>query len=306
MMLVLESSEDLKKIEELLTQSVPESLMVYGSIFYINRGNPLHMEVLVDSWPDFKTVICKSRPEEMVDDTDICTNIYFIFTTDSENLRTMLRTSNVINWNQCLQIEGLQKNIDNVIMSIAISKGLAVEREQALLFVRDIHLGVSLESPHMNMMEKPAAQTSCQLKTRNNQLAFQSCPVSAADAELVNAAWVNGGTEASLRFVRRCISQLPTLCIRDSEGKPISWYVMDQKAEMRMAYTVPDYRNQGLSTTLLKSFMATLCIQQDDFPFYYITGEHNVQAQSVARKVGLHKARCGYIQWICRPLGRKS
>ncbi|XP_078509129.1 glycine N-acyltransferase-like [Lissotriton helveticus] len=305
MMLVLESSEDLKKIEEFLAQGVPESLTVYGSVFYINRGNPLNMEVLVDSWPDFKTVICKPRPEEMVDDTDIYRNIYFIFTMDSENLRAILRTSNVINWNQCLRIEGLQKNIDNVITSIAESKGQEVEREQALLFVRDIHLGVVQESPNMNTMEKSADQTSSQPKARNNQPAFQCSPVSTADAELVNAAWVNGGNEASLRFVRRCISQLPTLCMRDSGGKPISWYVMDQKAEMRMANTVPDYRCRGFSTSLLKSFMATLCQQQDDFPFYYITGEHNVQAQSVARKVGLQNAPCGYIQWICRPLGRK-
>ncbi|XP_069086117.1 glycine N-acyltransferase-like [Pleurodeles waltl] len=301
MMLVLESTEDGKKVEEILAQSVPESLTVYGSVFHINRGNPLNMEVLVDSWPDFKTVICKPRPEEMVDDTNIYTNLYFIFTTDPENLRAMLRTSNVINWNQCLQIEGLQQYLDPVIMSIAESKGLEVERDKALLFVRDIHLGVSEESPHVTMMEKAAAQTSSHLKGRDKQPAFPCSPVSAADAELVNAAWVKGGTEASLRFVHRCISKLPSLCIRDSEGKPISWYVMDQKAELRMAYTVPYYRCQGFSSSLLSSFMVSLCIQQDDFPFYYITSEHNVQAQSVAKKVGLQNSPCGYIQWICRP-----
>ncbi|XP_069083547.1 glycine N-acyltransferase-like [Pleurodeles waltl] len=104
-MLVLESSEDRKKLEELLAQSVPESMKVYGSIFYINRGNPLNMEVLVDSWPDFKTVICKKRPAEMIDDTNFYINTYNVFTKDPENFREMLWSADVINWNQCLLIQ---------------------------------------------------------------------------------------------------------------------------------------------------------------------------------------------------------
>ncbi|XP_069083967.1 glycine N-acyltransferase-like isoform X1 [Pleurodeles waltl] len=304
MMLALERSEDRKQLEELLAQSVPESMRVYGTVFYINRGNPLNMEVLVDSWPDFKTVISKPRSMEMVNDTNLCRHIYHVFTKDAENLREILGTTDVINWNQCLQIEGLQQCLDPVITSIAESKGLELERDKALLFVRDIHLGVSGKSPSMNSEEKSAAQIRNHLKVRDDQLAFHCSPLRDAEAELVNAFWMNGGNESSLKYARQCIQHLPSLCIRDPGGKPISWCVMDQTSEIRMVYTLPEYRSKGLFTNLLISFMAFLCLQWDDFPFHFITSKDNVQIQSVARKVGLPNAPCGFFQWICQPQRR--
>ncbi|XP_069484942.1 putative glycine N-acyltransferase-like protein 1B isoform X2 [Ambystoma mexicanum] len=303
-MLVLESSEDRAKLEELLAKSVPESLRVYGSVFYINRGNPFNMEVLVDSWPDFKTVISKSQPMEMVNDLDIYTNAYFIFTKDPKDLAKILQTTNVINWTQCFQIEGLQKCLDDVIMAVAESKRVDVERDQALLFVRDIHLGDSDMKPNMNSEKTSTLQTSSQHKERGGHPELPLSPLREADAELVNANWVNGGNVESLNFARRCIQKLPTLCMLDLEGKPISWYVMDQTAEMRMAYTIPEFRRRGLSTRLLESFMDTLCRQWHDFPFYFITGEDNKQAQGVARKVGLREAPCRYRRWICRTFAK--
>ncbi|KAJ1166765.1 hypothetical protein NDU88_007161 [Pleurodeles waltl] len=300
-MLVLESTEDGKKVEEILAQSVPESLTVYGSVFHINRGNPLNMEVLVDSWPDFKTVICKPRPEEMVDDTNIYTNLYFIFTTDPENLRAMLRTSNVINWNQCLQIEGPQQCLDNVIMSIAELKGMEVEREQSFLFVRKEHLGDSEKSPSVNLEVNAPARTSSHLRARDDQPAFQCSPLSVAEAELVNKFWINGGNENSLKVVRQCIQTMPNFCMRGPGGKPITWVVMDQTAELRMGYTLPEYRDMGLFTSLVITFIVFLHLQWDDFPFHFITSKDNFRIHSVARTVRLWKAPCGYHLWICRP-----
>ncbi|XP_078503070.1 glycine N-phenylacetyltransferase-like [Lissotriton helveticus] len=303
-MLALECSEDRKKLEDLLAPSFPESMRVYGSVFFINRGNPLNMEVLVDSWPEFKTVICKKRPMEMPDDTNFYTNVYLVFTKDPENLRDMLLTTEVINWNQCLQIEGLQHCIDNVITSIAGSKGLQVEREQDLLYVRDIHLGVCEKSPNVNLKEKCSAQTSSHLKARDAQLAFQCCPLTDAEAELVNTFWINGGNQTSLKIVYQCIEHLPTLCMRDPDGKPITWCVMDHTSEIRMGYTLPEYPGRGLFTNLLTSFFVLLQEQQDDFPFHFITGKYNVQVQSVARKVDLWNVPSGFFQWTCRPQDR--
>ncbi|XP_078509148.1 glycine N-acyltransferase-like [Lissotriton helveticus] len=301
-MLLLESSEDRKKLEKLLSQSVPESLKVYGSVFYINRGNPLHMEVLVDSWPDFKTVICKSQSMEMLDDTDIYTNTYNVFTKDPENFRAMLWNTDVINWNQCLLIQGVQQCLNDVIMSIAESNGLEVKSEVAALFVKEIHAGVCEKSPNTSLEEESSAQTSSHFKaSRDDQPVFFSSPVSGAEAELVNTHWINGGNENSLKLVRQCIQHLPSLCMRDAGGKPISWTVMDQTAAIRMGYTVPEYRGKGIFTSLLITFIVFLNLQWDDFPYHFTTSKENVQIHSVARRVGLRRSPCDCFRYICRP-----
>ncbi|XP_069083544.1 glycine N-acyltransferase-like [Pleurodeles waltl] len=279
---------------------------VYGSVFHINRGNPLKMEVLVDSWPDFKTVISKPQSMEMVDDTDFYTNTYNIFTKDPENLRMILENSNLINWNQLLMLESLQQYLEPVIMSIAKSKGLKLEKQQCLLFVRDIHLGVYESSPKVNSEEKLAPPTRSQLAARDEQSEFQCSPVSDAEAELVNAFWINTGHEASLKFTRQRIQHLPSLCMRDPGGRPISWCIMDQNSEIRMAYTLPEYRCKGLFTRLLVRFTALLRLQWADFPFYLITAQQNVQAQRAASTAGLLKAPNEYVRWICRQQRRAT
>ncbi|XP_078509140.1 glycine N-acyltransferase-like [Lissotriton helveticus] len=301
MMLVLESSEDRKKLEELLAQSVPESMKVYGSVFLINHGNPLKMEVLVDSWPDFKTVICKKQQLEMMDDTNFYINTYNVFTKDPGNFRAMLWNTDVINWNQCLLIQGLQQCLNDVIMSIVEFKGLKVESEPGVLFVRQIHLGVCEKSSNVNLEEESSAQTSSHLEARDDPPAFQFTHLSDAESELVNKFWINGGNENSLKIVHQCIQQLPNLCMRDPVGNPISWFVMDQTAEIRMAYTLPEYRDRGIITSLFIPFLVILHLQWDDFPYHYITQKQNVQMHSVARRVGLYKAPCEYFKWICRP-----
>lgn len=39
-------------------------LQVYGTIYYMNRGNPFKLKALVDKWPEFNTVVV--RPQEQV------------------------------------------------------------------------------------------------------------------------------------------------------------------------------------------------------------------------------------------------
>ncbi|XP_078503079.1 glycine N-phenylacetyltransferase-like [Lissotriton helveticus] len=206
----------------------------------------------------------------------------------------------------CQFLRGLQHYIDNAIMSISGFKGLQVERKQDLLFVRDIHLGVCEKSPNVNLELISSAQTSSHLQARDTQPAFECSPVTAADAELVNTFWVNGGNETSLKIVRQCIAHLPTWCMRDPEGKPITWCIMDQTAEIRMGYTMPEYRGRGLPTSLLTSFFDLLKQQQHDFPFHFITAKGNVQVHSVARKVDLRNVPSGYHQWTCWPQGKAN
>ncbi|KAK7901433.1 hypothetical protein WMY93_018202 [Mugilogobius chulae] len=48
---------ELQVAEEVLKKHLPKSFKVYGFLYYINRGKPTTLEVVVDEWPDFKVII---------------------------------------------------------------------------------------------------------------------------------------------------------------------------------------------------------------------------------------------------------
>ncbi|XP_029430333.1 putative glycine N-acyltransferase-like protein 1B isoform X2 [Rhinatrema bivittatum] len=118
-MLLLNCSQKLAMLEKALTKSFPESLKVYGTVYHINRGNPFNLEVVVDTWPHFTTVISRPHESEMKDDLDNYTNSYFMFTKDPEKLREMLTNTDVVNWKQVLQIQGFQSSVDKALKDVS-------------------------------------------------------------------------------------------------------------------------------------------------------------------------------------------
>ncbi|XP_054466010.1 glycine-N-acyltransferase-like protein 3 [Anoplopoma fimbria] len=45
--------------------------------------------------------------------------------------------------------------------------------------------------------------------------------------------------------VRDCIRHLPNHCVTDEKGRPVSWMLSDELCELRMAFTLPEYRRAG-------------------------------------------------------------
>lgn len=95
----------LQTLERSLRKSLPESLKVYGTIFYMKQGNPFKLKALVDKWPDFNTVVVRPQEQEMTDDLDHYTNTYQIYSSDPKNCQNFLGSPEVINWKQHLQIQ---------------------------------------------------------------------------------------------------------------------------------------------------------------------------------------------------------
>ncbi|KAJ1206524.1 hypothetical protein NDU88_001929 [Pleurodeles waltl] len=155
-MFLLNCTHKLATLERLLVKNFPESLKVYGTLFHINRGNPFNLELLVDSWPDFQTVITRPPRQERNDDMDHYTNSYYMFTKDVEGLRKILNTTDVVDWNQKLQIQGLQHNLDEVIKSTAAIKKLRVDTAIRLLYVKEESLRRCHLSGHHAASEKKA------------------------------------------------------------------------------------------------------------------------------------------------------
>ncbi|XP_044066525.1 glycine N-acyltransferase-like protein 3, partial [Siniperca chuatsi] len=61
----------------------------------------------------------------------------------------------------------------------------------------------------------------------------------------VDAHLLYGGSQESLNHVRACIRHLPNHCVKDEKGQPVSWMPSDELCELRMAYTLPEYRRAG-------------------------------------------------------------
>lgn len=106
-MIFLTCSAKLTTLRKILTQSFPESLKVHGAVHHVICNNPFRLQVLVDQWPEFTSVICRPQLEEMTDGLDPYTNTYFLFSKDPQNLSQMLKDPISVNWKQKLQIQGL-------------------------------------------------------------------------------------------------------------------------------------------------------------------------------------------------------
>ncbi|XP_027717157.1 glycine N-acyltransferase-like protein 2 [Vombatus ursinus] len=202
-MIRLHEAKMLQTLHRSLTKSIPEAMNVYGSIFLINRGNPFNVEMLVDSWSDYHTVI--TRPQKQ-------------------------RSSNVF------------------------------------------------------------------LCSANDN--FRPSLLDVSHAELGNSMWKYGQNERSLRFIRRCLQNFPGYCLLGPEGSPISWIIMEQTSEWRMAYTLPEYRVKGLSKQVISAFMQYL---QNAMPVYAHVEETNENSHRLMKSCGLHAVDCGWHEWKCMP-----
>ncbi|KAG8548334.1 hypothetical protein GDO81_025735, partial [Engystomops pustulosus] len=79
---------------------------VCGALHHVIDKNPFGLQVLVDQWPDFTSVICRPPLEDMKDPEDPYTNTYFLFSKDPQGLRHFLQDPQTVNWKQQLQIQG--------------------------------------------------------------------------------------------------------------------------------------------------------------------------------------------------------
>ncbi|XP_044154633.1 glycine N-acyltransferase-like isoform X5 [Bufo gargarizans] len=136
-MLVLTCSSKLASLRRLLTHSFPESLKVCGALHHVIEKNPFRLQVLVDQWPDFTSVICRPPLEEMTDPSDPYTNTYFLFSKDPQGLRQFLQDPQTVNWKQELQIQGCQPALTGVLQEVSSKHGSQIHTTSNLLYMRD-------------------------------------------------------------------------------------------------------------------------------------------------------------------------
>ncbi|XP_019511596.1 PREDICTED: glycine N-acyltransferase-like protein 2 [Hipposideros armiger] len=296
-MFVLHEPQKLQILYESLEKNIPESLKVYGVIFNIKNKNPFNMEVLVDAWPDYQIVITRPQKQEMKDDLDHYTNTYHIFTKAPDKIEEALACPQVINWEQVFQIQGFQESLDEAIKKVAASKSVQVDYTRTKLFMMEIPVKRNTSSNgKMDMMELVNMPTD---NKNQNKGDFLSIKLDPSHAKLVNEQWDFGKNERSLKYIERCLQSFPGFGILGLQGLPISWVVMEQSCELRMAYTVPKYRGQGNMQQICYYYVEYLT--QRKIPFYLHVAESKEKNQKLLRMFGFNISLCGWHQWQCTP-----
>ncbi|XP_056387054.1 glycine N-acyltransferase-like isoform X3 [Hyla sarda] len=267
-MLLLTCSVKLAALRRLLTHSFPESLKVCGALQYALDKNPFGLQVVVDQWPDFTSVMCRPPLEEMTDPSDHYTNTYFLFSKDPQGLRHFLQDPQTVNWKQNLQIQGCQPMLTGVLQEVSSKHGSQMTTTSNLLYMRD-----AISSEDLEKMSKLSSDE------------FQFTPLQIHEAPYVNDTWIYGMNQHSLHFVERCIQTFPSISVRKKGvDRPIAWVLTDHSASIRMGYTSPAYRKLGLSSIILHKFSAIY--QEKGFPVYAFTAPDNNAGQATLSKAG--------------------
>nr|XP_004649775.1 glycine N-acyltransferase-like protein 3 [Jaculus jaculus] len=281
-MLVLNCSTKLLILENLLKSHFPESLKVYGAVMNINRGNPFHKEVVLDSWPDFKAVITRRQREAETDNLDHYTNAYAVFYTEVRAYQELLEEHDVINWDQVFQIQGLQSQLYAVSKAAASAKQLDVDIN--LTSFKAVHFSPVSSLPDTSFLtESPPRLTY----------------LSVADADLLNRTWSRGGNEQCLRYIANLISCFPSVCVRDNQGNPLSWGITDQFATMCHGYTLPDHRRKGYSRLVALTLARKL--QSRGFPAQGNVLDSNRASINLLESVQAEFLPCRFHRLIVTP-----
>ncbi|XP_075071390.1 glycine N-acyltransferase-like isoform X2 [Mixophyes fleayi] len=278
-MLFLTCSSKLVSLRRLLIHSFPESLKVCGALHHIIHDNPFRLQVLVDKWPEFTSVICRPPLEEMTDPLDPYTNTYFVFSKDPQSLHQMLQDPQTVKWNQELQIQGCQPELGKVLQEVSSTYGSDMHTASNLLYMRDGMKGEEMEHSTISDL---------QFSTLNPD-----------EANIVNAVWMYGGNKHSELFVKRCIQRFPTVCARKGGvGHPVAWVLSDQSSELRMGYTERLYRNQGMMRTMIIRLATVL--NSKGAPLYCCVAPDNKSSQTATLAAGFPQVG-RWQQWKFQP-----
>ncbi|XP_062052072.1 glycine N-acyltransferase-like protein 1 isoform X2 [Lepus europaeus] len=265
-------------------------LQVYGSMYHINHGNPFNMEVLVESWPEYHTVIVRPQKQEMTDNKDPYTNTYCIFSKEPKKLMGVLKNPEIINWKQMFQIQGCQESLGEGITAVAFSKSVKVNYLNLLLYVTD-----DILKPSTSNRSKPDSRCETEHPDDQSQSEdpnFKFSQLHISHAGLVNDNWHAGRNERSLHYIQRCIQTLPAYSLQGPEGDPVTWVVMDSTCEVGKAYTLERYRSQGKLRQLMVYYLKYL--RQKNIPFYLSVLKENEKSSRSVLRSGFFVVPCGW------------
>ncbi|MBN3315095.1 GLYL3 protein, partial [Atractosteus spatula] len=191
-------------------------------------------------------------------------NLCTMFTKDLENLRAMLMDDRVIDWTQDTIVRGIPGSYCDLIKEVATSSGMDVKEFK--------HYSLMVHHNPESLLHNESDPT---LKISSLQVSH---------AELVVKPFAYSGNDLTLSHVRSCIQHLPSACILDDSGNPVSWCLSDELCEMRRAFTLPEYRRAGYMKTVFTALIKQMHVM--GFPVYAHVSEENTAAINMFTSFG--------------------
>ncbi|XP_050981133.1 glycine N-acyltransferase-like protein 3 [Labeo rohita] len=257
------NSDELKIAETTLYAHLPKSTKVYGCVFAMNRGKPHALEVLVDTWPAFTTIIF--RPDLNNSRAKDYLNKVTLYSTDEEVLRRMLTVENLIDWSTNFLIGGIDVRHLPMLNEIAASRGVNI-KEFPL-----VHLMTFTDPSHL-----PELVIS-DLESRVSVL-------NESHVDVINKTWKYGGDEKSYRNILHYIRHFPSCCITDENNQPVSWVLTYDYCAMGMLYTQPEHRGKGYAKALVTAMAKRL--HSEGYPVYCFIEEWNELSYKLFQSLG--------------------
>ncbi|XP_051280184.1 glycine N-acyltransferase-like protein 2 [Dicentrarchus labrax] len=239
-MIILKAVKDLTLMKNILRRDLPHSITVLGGVLHILHNNSCHLEMCVDSWPTFTTAICYRQKQHFGSSSGVIPDICTIFTKNPATLRGLLLNERVVHWRNGLIFRGIPSSHCHLIKELASLSGLDITEYGGYnTFIHQIPENTDWQE---NVFPLPISV------------------LDESHAELVDAHLPYGGSQESLNHVRACIRHLPNHCVTDEKGRPVSWMLSDELCELRMAYTLTQYRRAGhllaLSLVLIRRMIS--------------------------------------------------
>uniref|UniRef100_A0A8C4X760 Glycine N-acyltransferase-like protein n=2 Tax=Erpetoichthys calabaricus TaxID=27687 RepID=A0A8C4X760_ERPCA len=266
-MILLESVKKLSALAHLLHKELPYSISVYGGLQHIRNNNPFNMEVHVDSWPDYRTVVLRRQRQFVTDDSDAFSNPYAIFAKDPAELKRMLQEFKVIDWKQSLLVNGVPGSSFDILQEVADAKNLTLEH---FMIPSKVFIHHNPES----IRDDGRFHKSSKLSSDTMFL-----------AELINKHISYGGSEQSLNYIKKCIERFPSVCMSDDEGRLMGWSLTDELSAFRMGYILPEFRNKGCMRTIV-TFLAKE-MHRWGLPVYNFIAEENTISALFSKSFGM-------------------
>ncbi|XP_068581026.1 glycine N-acyltransferase-like protein 3 [Cebidichthys violaceus] len=257
------NKDELQIAEGVLLKHFPKSFKVYGFIYGINRKKPSTLEVIVDTWPDFKVIICRPDPKNKRA-LEFMKKVTY-FSMDDQVLRKMLTEENAIDWSTYFLIGGF--DVSHATMLKEVSSDREVNNKVFAL----VHLLYLPDSSHL-----PTPAAGSELESRISSLNL-------SHVDLVNKTSKFGGSKQGYMNIKNLISNFPSCCITDGQGQPVSWILVYDYCAL-ILYTLPEHRGRGYAKVLVSTMARRL--HSEGYPVYCFVKEDNMVSYKLFKNLG--------------------
>uniref|UniRef100_A0A667YQ34 Glycine N-acyltransferase-like protein n=1 Tax=Myripristis murdjan TaxID=586833 RepID=A0A667YQ34_9TELE len=264
------NAEELRVAEGVLFKQLPKSLRVYGLLHSMNMHKGNTVDVVVDTWPDFKVIIC--RPDLKVN----ANKTVSYYSTDEQILRRMLTEENSLDWSTYFMVEGFDLTHATLLKDMSSARGV---NARLICVARVMYL------PDCTLPPIKVSELRSRISSLND-----------SHVELVNSTWKYGGDEVGHWNIKNYISNFPSCCITDDQGQPVSWILVYNDCAMGILYTLPEHRRKGYAKIVVSTLARKL--HAEGYPVYCFIDEDNEVSYRLFKKMGFTQDPSYRAAWL--------